>query len=103
MNRCAMSLEPAYSSEVEPVLKQGRRVEPEVPVRRRRRHPAARGALEQPLLEQVRLVDVLDRVLLLADRRAERRQADGAAVEARADRMEDLAVQAVEAEVVDLE
>src|SRR5204862_7053640 len=31
-------------------------------------HPAPGGALDQALLEQVRLIDVLDRVLLLVDR-----------------------------------
>src|SRR4051794_15478160 len=64
---------------------------------------AAGGALEQAALEQVGLVDILDRVLLLADRDGERGEADGAAAELLADRAEDLAVQAVQAELVDLE
>ena len=72
-------------------------------VRRGGGHPPARRALEQALLQEVGLVDVLDRVGLLADRVGERRQPDRAAVEAHADRVEQLAVQAVEAEPVDLE
>ena len=67
------------------------------------RGPAPRRALDQPALEQVGLVDVLDRVLLLADRDRQRRQADRAAAELLADRAQDLAVEAVEALVVDLE
>src|SRR4051794_6488154 len=62
---------------------------------------AARGALDEALLEQIRLVDVLERVLLLGDDDREGRQAYGAAVELLDDRAEDLAVEAVEAFVVD--
>ena len=69
----------------------------------RGRGAPARRALDQSALEQVGLVDVLDRVLLLPDRDRERRQADRAAAEALADRAQDLAVEAVEALVVDLE
>ena len=36
-------------------------------IRSPRRRPAARGPLNQPPLEQIRLIDVLQRVLLLAD------------------------------------
>ena len=78
-------------------------LEPEVPKRRRRRDATARRAHDQALLQQVRLVDVLDRVLLLADRNRERREADRAAAELRADRPEDVAVEAIEAALVDLE
>ena len=42
-------------------------VEPEVLVGARRRHAAARRAVEEADLDQERLVDVLDRVVLLAD------------------------------------
>ena len=70
---------------------------------RLRGRAAARRALDQAALEQVRLVDVLDRVLLLADRDRERREPDRAAAELLADRAQDLAVEAVEALVVDLE
>ena len=44
-------------------------------------HAAARRALEEAELEEVRLVDVLDRVRLLAERDGERRQADRPAAE----------------------
>ena len=44
-------------------------------------HPAARGALEQPLLEQVRLVDVLDRVGRLPHAVGQRAEADRPALE----------------------
>ncbi len=71
--------------------------------RRGGRHPPARRALDQAQLEQIGLVDVLDRVLLLADRDRERREPDRAAAELLADRAQDLAVEAVEAELVDLE
>ena len=57
----------------------------------------------QALLQQVGLVDVLDRVVLLADRDRERREADRAAGELLADRAQDLAVEAVEPALVDLE
>ena len=69
----------------------------------RRRRAAPGGALDQPLLQQVGLVDVLDRVLLLAHRDRQRREADRAAGELPADRAEDLAVQAVKAPLVDLQ
>ena len=44
----------------------------EVAIGERRRHPAARRAGEESLLDEERLVDVLDGVALLADRRAQR-------------------------------
>ena len=62
-----------------------------------------RRALDQASLEQVRLVHVLDRVLLLADRDRQRRQADRPSAELLADRAEDLAIEPVEAGVVDSE
>ncbi len=71
--------------------------------RRRGRGPAASGALDQPLLQQVGLVHVLDRVLLLADRDRERREPDGPTVELDADRPQDLAVEPVEPLLVDLQ
>src|SRR4051794_41981774 len=40
-------------------------------------HASARGALDQPLLQQVRLENVLDRVGLPADPDPEGREADG--------------------------
>ena len=60
-------------------------------------------ALKESPLEQVRLIDVLDRVLFLPDRDRKRREADGAAAELLADGAQDLTVEAIEALVVDLE
>src|SRR5581483_9742349 len=65
--------------------------------------PPARRALDVAQLQQVRLVDVLDRLLLLAERRRERRQPDRTAVELHRDRAQELARLAVEALLVDLE
>ena len=69
----------------------------------RGRAAPARGAQEEAALEQVGLVDVLDRVRLLVDGHRERREPDRAAAELAADRAEDLAVQAVQALLVDLQ
>src|SRR5947209_5501004 len=68
-----------------------------------RRDAAARGALDQAALEEVRLVDFFDRVRLLGDRDRERREADGAAAELLRDREQDVAVEPVERGRVDLE
>ena len=68
-----------------------------------RHDAAARRALQEAELEQVRLVDVLDRVRLLADRGGERREADRAAVELLDDRPQQRAVDALEPALVDLE
>src|SRR5262245_14016156 len=80
-----------------------RRLQPEVLVGPPRRCPPPWRPLQQPLLQQIRLIDVLEGVGLLVDRDGQRRQPDRAAGELPADRAEDLAVEAVEAEVVDLE
>ena len=66
-------------------------------------HPPARGPLEEPELQEVRLVDILDRVGLLAERDRERREPDGTAAELRRDRVEQLPVDPLEALLVDLE
>src|SRR5262249_21374557 len=79
----------------------GRRFEAEVGEGMRCRDAAAGRALEEAALQQVGLVDVLDRVLLLADGDRQGRQADGAAAELLAHGGQDLAVEAVQAEVVD--
>src|SRR3954468_23074551 len=81
----------------------GRRLEAEMSERVRRRDAAARSPLEEPPLEQVGLVDVLDRVLLPPHGHGQRRQADRTAAELLADRAEDLAVEAIETEMVDLQ
>src|SRR3990172_7918924 len=70
--------------------------QPEVAVRRGRSHPPPRGPLEKSLLDEERLVHVLDRVPLLAHRRRDRFHADGAAVELLEDDPEDLPVHHVE-------
>ena len=63
----------------------------------------ARRPLQEAELEQVRLVDVLDRVRLLAERHRERREPDRAAAELLDDRAQQLAVEPLEAGLVDLE
>jgi hypothetical protein len=71
--------------------------------RRRRRDPAPRRALEQPALDQVRLVRVRDRVGLLADRHSKRRQTHRPALKAKAQRGEDVAIESLKSLVVDLQ
>ena len=102
--RVARALKARYGPfGLEEALAVGRRLEAEMGEGVRRRHPPARRALDEAALQQVRLVDVLDRVLLLVHGHRERRQTDRAAAEAHADRVQDLAVQPVQALVVDLE
>ena len=64
---------------------------------------AARGPFEQALLEKIWLEDVLDRVLLLADRDRQGREADRATGEFRRHNVEQGAVGTVETRLVDLE
>ena len=66
-------------------------------------HAPARGPLQQPLLEQIGLIDVLDRLLLLVDRRRQGREPDRPAGELGRDRLQDGAVVAIEPGFVDLE
>ena len=71
---------------------------------RRGGHPAPGGALEEPFLQEVGLVDVLDRLGLLPDRHRQRRQADGRRRRTYGTgRIEDGPVDLVEAPLVDLE
>ena len=72
--------------------------QPQVRVAGRRDDAAARRALEQAQLEQERLVDVLDRVGLLADRHGQRREADRPAREPPGDRLRIAAVDPLEAD-----
>src|SRR5207248_3235418 len=65
--------------------------------------PSAGRPLDQAPLEQVGLVDVLNRVLFLAHGHRKRREPDRAATELLADRPQDLAIETVEPLVVDLE
>ncbi len=67
------------------------------------RGTATRRALDQAALQQVRLVDILDRVLLLSDRRGQRGEPHRAAGELLADRAQDLPVEPIEPDVVDLQ
>jgi hypothetical protein len=64
---------------------------------------AARRAVDEPDLQEVGFVDVLERAGILADRRGERGDADRAAAELVDDGEEELAVDLVEAVVVDLQ
>ena len=57
----------------------------------------------KPELQQIRLVDVLDRVGLLAERHRERRQPDGAAAELLDDGAQETPVEPLETDLVDLE
>src|SRR5689334_12652370 len=70
---------------------------------RRGGHAPAGSALDEPALEQVGLVDVLDRVGLLGHRDRERGQAHRATLELLADRAQDVAVETVEPRGVDLQ
>src|SRR6188508_1109689 len=69
----------------------------------RRDDAAAWGPLEETELEQIRLVDVLDRVRLLAQRDRQRGQSHRAAVEALHDGTQELAIHGLEAALVDLQ
>ncbi len=64
---------------------------------------AARSSLQEAELQEVRLVDVLDRVRLLAQRRRERVEADRAAGVLLGDRPQQLAIEPFEPRFVDLE
>src|SRR6266545_5817752 len=75
----------------------------EVLVRRRERDAPARRAGEVPLAHEEGLVDVLDRVALLADRRGDRVDPHRAAAERVEDDGEDAAVHRVEPPLVHLE
>ena len=65
--------------------------------------PAPRRPLEEAELEEIRLVDVLDRVRLLSKRNRERRETHGAATELVGHGREQLAICALEARLVDLQ
>ena len=75
----------------------------EVRERAIRRHAAPRRPVQEPLADQERLVGLLDGLGLLADGVRERREADGVAVEAHGEHLEDRPVDLVEAELVDAE
>ena len=75
----------------------------QVPVGRGRRDAAARRALQEAGLQQVGLVEVLERAAVLAERRGDRADADGAAAELLDDRREDPPVELVEPVLVHLQ
>src|SRR5262245_60522209 len=79
------------------------RREPEVSIRRRRRHAPTRRALKETMLHQERLVDLFDRVRILADCRTDRVQADGTAIELLDDRLENACIHVVKPEHVHVE
>jgi hypothetical protein len=64
---------------------------------------ASRRPLEEAELEEIGLVDVPDRVRLLTERYRECREPDGPAAELVRDCLEQLTVDALEADLVDLE
>src|SRR6185312_3842988 len=74
----SLALKKASATRVDP---RRTRLQAQMLVCPRRRHTASRGAFQKAPLKQVGLVDVLDRVALLADRDRERGEADGPAVE----------------------
>ena len=71
-------------------------MQPEVLVGPPRRDAAARRALEKADLDEKRLVDVLDRVALLAERRGQAADADRPAAELLDDRQQQPAIDLVE-------
>src|SRR5205085_7204544 len=80
-----------------------RRRGPDVRAPEFRDRAAPRRALDEPELEQIGLVDVLDRLLFLAERRRKRRESHRSAVELLHDRAQQLACLAIESFLVDLE
>src|SRR5512141_1857127 len=100
MNKCAISGDKSRTATLRNRSEKARRLrgrlEPEVAVGALGRAASAGRALEQAALEQIGLVDVLDRVRLLRHGDRERRKADGPAAEVGADGGEDLAVEAIQ-------
>src|SRR4051812_35419548 len=68
-----------------------------------RGHPTAWRALEETFLKQVRLIDVLDGVLLLAERHRQGVDPDRAPVELLDDREQEPPIHQVQSALVDLE
>src|SRR6187551_638506 len=77
--------------------------DPEVLIGPLGQHAAAWSALQHPLLEQVRLEHILDRVLLLTDRDGQRREPNRATRELGRDDIKQVAVAAIKAAGIDLE
>src|SRR5438045_9110123 len=66
-------------------------------------HAAARGALQEALLQQIGLDDLFEDVALIAERRRHRLDADRAAAVMLGDRAQIAAVQRIEAAMIDFE
>src|SRR6266550_5722157 len=75
----------------------------EMPVGDLGQHAAARGALQEALLQQIGLDDLFEDVALIAERRRHRLDADSAAAVMLGDRAEVAAVHRIEAAMIDFE
>src|SRR5207302_3053383 len=93
---------PGYRSRSEE-LRLGHGSDADVRATKLRDRAPSRRALDEAQLQEIRLVHVLDRLLLLAERRGERREPDGAAFELDRNRAQELARLAIESLLVDLE
>src|SRR5687768_2200291 len=80
-----------------------RRQDSEMPVRERRRDPPPGSALEEARLDQIGLVEVLERPAVLSDRRGDRADPDRTAAELLDDRRKDPPVELVEPVLVHFE
>ena len=74
-----------------------------VPVRRYRRHPSARCSLQQPLLNQIGLDDILQRIALLADCGRQVINTDRTAGEFFDDSEQEFSIHDVQAQPIDLQ
>src|SRR5437764_14064427 len=72
-------------------------------IRLRGRDASARGALEESVLDEERLVDLLERPHIFADGGGDGADADRSAVELLDDGLEDARVHVIESELIDLE
>src|SRR5690349_24744990 len=76
---------------------------PKMPIRERGCDAAALGTLKKPVLHEKRLVDLLDRRRVLADRGADVVQAYRTSLELLNDRLEDPGIHVVQAKLVDVD
>src|SRR6185436_14040733 len=86
-----------------PQLIPSRTAQPEELVCPARRHASARRAFEKPYLDQERLVDVLDGIPFLAERRRQASELDRSTAELLEDRHQKAAIDFVEAVAIDFE
>src|SRR5687768_2950614 len=80
-----------------------RRCQAEILVGAGGRDTAARSAIEEPRLNEEGLVDILDGVLLLVNRRGQAVHANRTAVELVDDRAQQVAIDLIESLIIDLE